>query len=210
MEVNCFNCAKLLNRAPSLIGRRVFCNRECRKLFHRPSITCRGCGNLFTKIVTQPNRQYCTWGCFKASRHVQLQCAVCGEQFSSYLCEQLKRERRGHTPCCSRSCRNSYTSRLLGGDGCWVPGGQYKPSRNRGSAWRKVRQAYLAAVGGRCEGCSAAPAVHVHHLHPVAAGGGLLDATNLMAVCKGCHDNMHWQLSHGHFWDSMEATACHS
>jgi predicted HNH restriction endonuclease len=43
----------------------------------------------------------------------------------------------------------------------------------------------------------------VHHLRPIAGGGDLVDFDNLMAVCAGCHENMHWQLREGYFWCSM-------
>ncbi len=203
VAVRCLHCRKVQLRSPSHVSGQVFCDRECRKAYHRPDVACAGCPSTFKRDPLQPDRLYCTWDCFKASRHVTLICVVCDSLFDSYLSEARKREERGHVPCCSEGCRNSYTSLLLGGDGTWVPGGQYKRSRNRGYRWRVVRQQYLTLVRGRCEGCEA-PAVEVHHLHPVAAGGDLLAFDNLMACCKSCHENMHWQLAAGHFRCSFE------
>ena len=170
----------------------------------RRPIVCRGCGNTFARIPKQPKRQYCSWECFKASRHVEITCSVCGKAFMSYLSEARKREARGHVPCCSRSCRNTYTSRLLGGDGTWTPG-RHSPKRQRPYPWRKLRAAYLASVAGMCEGCEGLPATQVHHLWPTASGGPLLRWDNLMAVCDDCHTNMHDQMRAGAFRDSFEA-----
>lgn len=169
----------------------------------RRPITCRGCGETFARDPERPKRQYCTWDCFKASRHVIETCTVCGAEFDSYLSEARKREARGHKPCCSRACRNSYTSTLLGGDGEWVPGGKYKPGR-LDYRWRVVRAAYLQMVGNVCEGCEGAPVEHVHHLHPRGMGGAVYRFDNLMAVCADCHLNMHDQIRAGAFWDSFE------
>lgn len=176
------------------------CSRECYMQSKRGLKTCRGCGALMVRDLNTSGKQYCTWDCFKKSRHVVLQCHVCGNSFESYLSEAKKREARGHKPCCSASCRNTYTSILLGGDGSWVVGGRYiKPGRSPRPGWRKIREAYMRSVGGRCEGCETEPAINVHHLHPIASGGELLDFDNLMAVCKSCHDNMHEQLRSGAF-----------
>lgn len=163
----------------------------------RPTI-CAGCGSEFARDPKMPSRIYCTWECFKRSRHVAETCVVCGAGFESYLSEHRKRLSRGHVACCSRSCRNSYTSSLLGGDGTWVVGGRYARGR-RGWDWRKVRAAYLATVGGVCEGCGSAKAAEVHHLFPVGRGGDPSSFDNLMATCRECHRNMHEQISSGAF-----------
>jgi 5-methylcytosine-specific restriction endonuclease McrA len=204
VRVSCLHCGEILLRYPSHIRGSVFCDRGCRKDYHRPLLVCSGCGDQFLRDPKQPDRQYCTWECFKASRHMEIMCTVCGSVFDSYLSEQRKRVDRGHVPCCSTSCRNTYTSLLLGGDGSWVPGGRYKPSRDRGYAWRKTRARYISLVGSVCEGCSGASVEQVHHLHPVAAGGDMYDFDNLMAVCRDCHGNMHEQLREGAFWCSFE------
>ena len=163
----------------------------------RRALTCRGCAQDFPRNPRQPKRQYCTWECFKSSRHVSLICAVCETPFDSYLSEARKREARGHVACCSRACRNVRTSLVLGGDGTWAVGGRYgKPNQRPG--WTKLRRAYLKAVRGQCEGCGGC-AAEVHHLQPLARGGELLEWSNLVAVCKGCHENMHAQLRAGAF-----------
>jgi 5-methylcytosine-specific restriction endonuclease McrA len=171
------------------------------RLDPRRPVTCRGCGGTFARNPRMPTRQYCTWECFKASRHVMVKCDVCGTPFSRYLSETRKTVQRGHITCCSRACRNRHTSLLLGGDGSWFAG-RRSPKRSRHRKWRRVRMQYMASVGGVCEGCGAR-AVEVHHLFPVAGGGEVLDFDNLMAVCKDCHDNMHAQLRAGAFADSI-------
>ena len=187
-------------------AKHTFCNRSCRHNYYLYEKICRGCSAIFMRDSSQPKRQYCSWECFKYSRHVQLLCVVCNKLFDSYVSEHRKRIHRNHVTCCSRSCRNTYTSLLLGGDGNWVEGGQYNVKRQRGYTWRLVRDAYMKHVGGVCEGCGGS-ATQVHHLYPVAAGGELYDFDNLMAACSDCHDNMHTQLRNGAFWCSLEV-AC--
>jgi hypothetical protein len=132
---------------------------------------------------------------------------VCGIDFDSYASEERKRDVRCHVRCCSRACRNIYTSLLLGGDGTWVEGGRYNPKRERGWRWRQCRVAYLASVGGRCEVCESEPATQVHHLWPTAMGGPLLRWDNLCAVCDWCHDQFHINIRAGLYWDSFEGVA---
>jgi 5-methylcytosine-specific restriction endonuclease McrA len=205
--VACQNCGKEIVRSPSLVRKQTFCSRDCRKTYAHRMKVCLGCGVEFPRNPKEPNRQYCTWECFKASRHLTEVCFICGKEFTSYLSEHNRRIKNAHVPCCSRACRNVYTSRLLGGDGTWVEGGKYARKRRRSKEWRKIRAVYLKSFGGICEGCEGVPAVNVHHLYPTAGGGEELDFDNLMAVCKDCHDIMHKQLREGAFWSSYEGVA---
>lgn len=210
MEMKCIHCGKIRNLPPAIAKKQKFCSIECRKLHSRYPVQCRGCGQFFTRNPKSSALQYCSWECFKASRHVMETCHVCGKEFVSYLSEHHRRIAKHHVPCCSRACRNRYTSLLLGGDGNWVEGGRYNPKRKRGSTWRKVRQAYLESIGYTCEGCGLNKAIEVHHLVPVAGGGALLDFDNLMAVCADCHDNMHEQLKNGAFyWEIKDYLDAH-
>ncbi len=210
LRAACIACAQPVTRSPSQIKGRVFCSVACRRAFHRPWLTCVGCQTPFQRVPSFPGKAYCTWECFKRSRHVTLVCVNCATPFDSYLSEVRKRQARNRAPCCSTSCRNSYTSKLLGGDGTWIASGAYPRSKRFKTgasyfAWRRVRQAYLESVGSICEGgCGGAPAVQVHHLVPVAMGGALLEFDNLMAVCLDCHENMHEQLRSGAFDDCLE------
>lgn len=205
ITVTCLHCGEPVSRYLSQVRGRVFCSTTCRSLHARPEQVCPSCGHTFAHDPHNPTR-YCSWECFKRSRWITETCYVCHRRFQSRLCESQKRLDRHHVPCCSRSCRNSYTSLLLGGDGVWVPGGKYNPKRQRGYRWRKLRLLYLISVGFKCEGCGGR-AVDIHHLHPTANGGDLYLFDNLMAVCKPCHENMQEQLCEGFFWDSLEA-AC--
>lgn len=205
VEMPCTHCKKPLLRYLCQTKGRPFCSIACRKAFHRPTLTCVGCKKPFTRNPKQPADQHCSWECFKASRHTTLTCKVCGKSFDSYLSEARKRVEREHVACCSRDCRNVYTSLLLGGEGTWVPGGQYNSKRQRGFRWRQVRAAYIAQLSRPvCEGCEGAPITQVHHLRPTAAGGDLYAFDNLMAVCDDCHTNMHEQLQEGAFGSLFE------
>jgi len=206
----CTWCLKPIDRAPSLCrSKRLFCSRDCRTMWAHHPIRCPGCGETFPRDPKFTGRKYCSWDCYKRSRHVTLTCAVCGKQFQSYLSERRKRKARSHVACCSRACRNVYTSRLLGGDGTWMEGGRYNPKRSR-PGWRKVRDAYMESVGGMCELCETEQAVDVHHLHPVADGGCLYSFDNLAAVCKRCHATIHEELRGGLYDDCLEAARCNT
>ena len=52
-------------------------------------------------------------------------------------------------------------------------------------AWRNTRQRILGRDGYRCQQCGA-PAEHVDHITPLAAGG-TDDASNLRALCANCN-----------------------
>lgn len=60
--------------------------------------------------------------------------------------------------------------------------------------WRKLRMAYLKRHP-LCERCEeqgrVEPAVLVHHIVPISAGGKALDKHNLMALCRECHGIVH-------------------
>ena len=67
-------------------------------------------------------------------------------------------------------------------------------------AWRNCRASFLKERGGLCEICLAkgliVPAVHVHHRTPLTLENLndpriALDSSNLMALCEGCHHELH-------------------
>lgn len=202
MEVACLACEARLIRSPSHARTHVFCSIPCRRAYHRRPVKCRGCGLEFPRDPKQPQKAHCSRECFKASRHTTAKCSACSTDFVTYVSEQAKREARGHAACCSRACRNVRTSKLLGGDGAWTPGGG-SHRRRRSPEWRRNRLAYLVSVGHACEACGER-ATDVHHLFPTAMGGDLLSFDNMMASCRACHRNMHAQIQAGAFAEMME------
>jgi 5-methylcytosine-specific restriction endonuclease McrA len=60
--------------------------------------------------------------------------------------------------------------------------------------WRKLRSRKLADEP-RCEPCLAKGkinlATEVHHVQPIAQGGGKYDYSNLQSVCGPCQDEAH-------------------
>ncbi len=59
--------------------------------------------------------------------------------------------------------------------------------------WKKIRDAYVAEHP-LCEMClkegKYTPVEEVHHILPVSRGG-TNDTSNLMSVCKSCHNKLH-------------------
>ena len=74
-------------------------------------------------------------------------------------------------------------------------------SKRYGNAWRKIREAFLAAHP-LCDLCwqedKAFPATLVHHIKPLT-GGGTHSTDNLQSLCDSCHcalhasEDGHWQ-----------------
>jgi hypothetical protein len=55
----------------------------------------------------------------------------------------------------------------------------------------------MERAGGVCERCRRRPAVDVHHIDAMAAGGPRLASTaRLMALCKTCHVELHGGATH--------------
>jgi 5-methylcytosine-specific restriction endonuclease McrA len=63
--------------------------------------------------------------------------------------------------------------------------------RGYGRKWDTMRAQWLAAHPlCRC----GAPAVLVHHIRPISAGGAALDPANLISLCRACHGVAHKEL----------------
>lgn len=71
-----------------------------------------------------------------------------------------------------------------------------QPASKRGydATWAEVRKAYLRRHP-LCEECErqgkVKPAVLVHHKIPLSEGGARLDTSNLAAMCRRCHEDVH-------------------
>lgn len=66
--------------------------------------------------------------------------------------------------------------------------------RGYDKAWSRLSKAYLGKHP-LCEDCESrgvlTPAVLVHHIIPLREGGARLDANNLAALCRKCHEEAH-------------------
>lgn len=168
----------------------------------RRLISCAGCAAPFQRIPVNPNKKYCSWACFKASRWVEVDCAECGIKFQKRICEVQKAASLGHRHMCSRSCRNSSTSKLLGGDGSWTVGGRHGPSRSRGKDWRNAKAAALARDKFRCQQCDSASELEVHHWEPYSVSfDNSLD--NLTTLCHDCHRAKHEEYRKEGFYEDL-------
>ena len=65
-----------------------------------------------------------------------------------------------------------------------------------GAAWRRIRARY-AAAHPLCEKClqdgRIVPVEEVHHVLPVSMGG-TNDDSNLMSLCRSCHNKAHREI----------------
>ena len=53
--------------------------------------------------------------------------------------------------------------------------------------WREARQVALDRDGGVCVVCGTEENLHVHHIHPVSAGGPRFELNNLVTLCRTHH-----------------------
>ena len=72
--------------------------------------------------------------------------------------------------------------------------------RKYGRAWKRIRDRY-AAEHPLCERCLAEGRVtlmeEVHHIVPVSKGG-THDRSNLMSLCRSCHNKIHIEMGDRH------------
>jgi 5-methylcytosine-specific restriction enzyme A len=83
---------------------------------------------------------------------------------------------------------------------------QYTDNRENATArgydnrWRALRDRYIS-THPLCERCDMAGktvmADVVHHIRPIDEGGPRLDARNLMALCRDCHEEIHGRKREG-------------
>ena len=57
--------------------------------------------------------------------------------------------------------------------------------------WDAARRAAIERAGHRCEGCSLARRLEVHHVRELRHGGAPYDVQNLRALCVSCHHIEH-------------------
>jgi 5-methylcytosine-specific restriction protein A len=75
---------------------------------------------------------------------------------------------------------------------------QRSPDVNKkyGRAWKRIRDRY-AREHPLCEMCEKNgrlnPAEEVHHIVPISLGG-THDKSNLMSLCKSCHNKIHLEI----------------
>lgn len=202
MEVTCLHCGTTMHRPPSHVYGKVFCNKECRKAYHRPMKACRGCGVEYARDPKAPVKQYCSWECFKRDRWQLVECHHCGCMFQKRVSEIQKAEARGYRHTCSRSCRNSSTSLLLGGDGTWVEGGRHGAARNRGKDWPAAKAYALERDGYCCQQCDADDHLEVHHWEPYAISFNN-HPDNLVTLCRSCHQDKHAEYVREGFYEDL-------
>lgn len=79
---------------------------------------------------------------------------------------------------------------------------QRNPEVNKtyGRAWKRIRDRYVAKHP-LCERClkegRMTPVEEVHHILPINRGG-THDESNLMSLCRSCHNKVHLELGDRH------------
>lgn len=75
-------------------------------------------------------------------------------------------------------------------------------SRGYDRRWQKLRAAHLARQPA-CVACGSTDRLEVHHIVPVAEGGGMLDARNLETRCLRCHSRVTAERRGSNFSESI-------
>jgi 5-methylcytosine-specific restriction protein A len=69
-------------------------------------------------------------------------------------------------------------------------------NKKYGRAWKRIRDSY-AREHPLCERCEKngrlTPAEEVHHILPISLGG-THEKSNLMSLCKSCHNKIHLEI----------------
>ena len=105
-------------------------------------------------------------------------------------------------PGCPNLCEGSYCNKHKGLVAKEYNKYSRSPDHNKkyGRAWKNIRDRY-AKAHPLCERCLSegriTPMEEVHHIVPVNRGGGNEDS-NLMSVCKSCHNKIHIELGDRH------------
>ena len=66
--------------------------------------------------------------------------------------------------------------------------------RGYSSRWARVSRQFLID-NPVCSRCKTAPAVLVHHIKPIRAGGEIFEPDNLIGLCASCHAIVHAEIS---------------
>ena len=73
-------------------------------------------------------------------------------------------------------------------------------NKTYGRAWKRIRDRY-AAEHPLCELClkegRLTPVEEVHHILPISHGG-THDRSNLMSLCRSCHQKIHLEIGDRH------------
>lgn len=201
--VVCLHCGKEIMRSPSHVQKQVFCSQSCRSQHSRYDKVCVGCGKVFKCNPQAKGTKHCSWECFKKSRWKEVECAQCGKVYEKRLCEID----RGYAHLCSRSCRNSYTSLLLGGDGTWdVNRYKSKDKRFRGKDSVKNKKLALQRDNHTCQQCGETTNLEVHHWEPFKISYDN-SVDNLVVLCKQCHQEKHIEYRMEGFYEDVRRDA---
>jgi 5-methylcytosine-specific restriction endonuclease McrA len=78
----------------------------------------------------------------------------------------------------------------------------YRPDERYPINWNHRRQAVFKAVGYICQMCGvyAKGEMHYHHIRPIGCGGTHAPS-NMVPICKRCHDFIHSGNYDGPFLD---------
>jgi len=108
--------------------------------------------------------------------------AMSEEEFEEF-CQRLSKERTGEgNPMYGVTGRDNP---------CWKenkPQSQFYQSKE----WKGTRKEVLERDDHKCQSCGATRSesrdtLDVHHIIPIAAGGGVFDVENLVSLCQKCH-----------------------
>jgi 5-methylcytosine-specific restriction endonuclease McrA len=206
VAVACANCGIDFTRAPSQILKsgNVFCSVSCKSKYAEIEKVCQGCGNPFIPDAKNKGALYCSWDCFKESRWENVECFECGKVFSKRLSEIKKTLLSKGKHMCSRSCRNTYTSKLLGGDGYWEEGCK-RPSKVKkyGKGWPAAKRYALERDEYTCQCCGSVEQLEVHHWEPYSISFDN-SPENLVTLCKECHIDKHKEYRREGFYEDVE------
>jgi 5-methylcytosine-specific restriction enzyme A len=111
------------------------------------------------------------------------------------------RRRRGDAVTIVRLCPRSGVKKPTAGpcDDCRRKGERERSRRRRATSptvnvrnsrlWQRAREAAKQRDGHRCGGCGLSSRLSVHHITPIEQGGEPFPISNLVTLCRRCHED---------------------
>ena len=204
--VSCDNCGVELERYPSHVNDRNYCDKDCMAEGYssrdspRVTLKCEICCDEYeAKPTNAGRRRFCSYECMGRWRSENatgpanpswagggddLECEYCGDEYT------VTPAKADGSRFCSRSCLYDFRSENASGQNShrWRGGGSIRKAVRLllPGKWREIRADELS---DECALCGTAERLQLHHIVPLLAGGTHVPE-NLMTVCVGCHNTV--------------------
>lgn len=201
IEKICIICEKTffvkaydLKRAPCLC-----CSRKCSGVLYSKNkntetVRCQICSKEFNRVLSrkaEDRGKYCSKQCSNIAKQNQVNCicAFCGKEFN-----RKESQTKKNTLFCSNDCRYNFSVKENNPN--WRGG--ITPERQEFyslSIWKNICNDVYKRDDATCQLCGkkklSTSIFHVHHIISFKAKEHRLEKSNLVLLCKKCHNFIH-------------------